>query len=60
MIREYLCKNCKVISEFIEKLSDEPKKDCPKCGKTGTLELILFSLSSVQFKGSGWFKTGGY
>ncbi|HNC59250.1 MAG TPA: hypothetical protein PLP33_27735 [Leptospiraceae bacterium] len=60
MIREYLCTKCKEKSEFIEKYDDEPKKDCPKCGKKNSLELIVFSLSSVQFKGAGWFKTGGY
>ena len=60
MLREYTCTNCKEKSEFIEKFDDEPQKDCPKCGARDSLELIEFSGSFFQFRGSGWFKTGGY
>jgi len=53
-IYEYKCKNCDNHFEIMQKISEEPLKECEKCG--GTLEK-QWSLSGFQFKGSGWYKT---
>lgn len=51
---EYQCKKCKHRFEKIQKFSDRAIKKCPECG--GPVEKLT-SLSAVQFKGSGWYKT---
>jgi putative FmdB family regulatory protein len=51
---EYECKQCAHRFERIQKFSDEPVKDCPKCG--GEVERLLHA-PAVQFKGSGWYVT---
>jgi predicted nucleic acid-binding Zn ribbon protein len=38
----------------MQKISDEPLKECEKCG--GILEK-QWSLSGFQLKGTGWYKT---
>ena len=53
-IYEYKCQNCGDHVEVMQKVSDEPLKECEKCG--GTLEK-QWSLSGFQFKGGGWYKT---
>jgi len=40
--------------EVMQKISDEPLKECEKCG--GVLEK-QWSLSGFQFKGAGFYKT---
>lgn len=51
---EYQCRKCKHKFEKIQKFSDKPIRKCPECG--GPVEKLT-SLSAVQFKGSGWYKT---
>lgn len=51
---EYKCKSCGQLLEVIQKFSDEPLTECPKC--KGTLERLL-SAPAIQFKGSGWYVT---
>jgi putative FmdB family regulatory protein len=53
-IYEYECKKCGHRFEKIQKFSDDPIKECPKCG--GALEQVL-NAPAVQFKGSGWYVT---
>jgi putative FmdB family regulatory protein len=53
-IYEYECKNCGHRFEKIQKFSDDPVKECPKCG--GAVEQVL-NAPAVQFKGSGWYVT---
>ncbi len=54
-IYEYRCIACGQTSEFLQKVSDKPKKDCPECGK---LELVkIISNTSFQLKGTGWYVT---
>lgn len=47
--------------EALQKISDEPLKDCPVCHKPELSKLI--SAASFRLKGGGWyetdFKTGG-
>jgi putative FmdB family regulatory protein len=53
-IYEYKCKDCGNHFETMQKVSEDPLKECEKCG--GTLEK-QWSLSGFQFKGAGWYVT---
>ena len=53
-IYEYVCEKCGSQTEAIQKVSDAPLKKCKKC--RGKLEKI-FSRTSFQLKGSGWYVT---
>ncbi len=51
---EYQCTKCKHTFEKIQKFSDPPVTECPKCG--GAVEQLL-SAPAIQFKGAGWYVT---
>ena len=51
---EYECENCSHRFEVIQKFSDAPLTECPKCG--GPVRKLLSS-PAIQFKGSGWYIT---
>jgi putative FmdB family regulatory protein len=51
---EYRCSKCGNVFEKIQKFSDPPQTECPKCG--GKVEQVI-SAPSVQFKGAGWYVT---
>lgn len=51
----YKCEKCGHELEQIQKMSDEPLKECPSCKEEG-LQKQLTS-SSFQLKGTGWYKT---
>jgi putative FmdB family regulatory protein len=53
-IYEYICGNCQAHVEQVQKITDPPLAVCPVCG--GPLRKKI-SLSSFQFKGSGWYAT---
>jgi putative FmdB family regulatory protein len=53
-IYEYKCLECGNHLEAMQKISDEPLKECPKC--SGKLEK-QWSRTGFQFKGSGWYVT---
>lgn len=48
---EYRCESCGEITESIQRFSDPPLTECPKCH--GPLRK-LFSAPAIQFKGSGF------
>ena len=54
-IYEYRCKQCGVVSDFLQKFSDEPKTQCPSCDQDA-LEKIV-SATCFQLKGTGWYAT---
>lgn len=54
-IYEYRCKNCGNELEIIQKISDPPLVECPKCGKE-SLEKVI-SPTQFQLKGTGWYVT---
>lgn len=47
----YKCKKCEHDFETIQRISDEPLKDCPKC--EGELQKVIYA-SKFQLKGGGW------
>ena len=52
---EYQCESCGQRFELIQKYSDGPPEQCPKCGK-GPVQRLLSS-PAIQFKGTGWYIT---
>lgn len=54
-IYEYACQACGHALEVIQKMGDNPLKDCPACGKPQLKKLM--SASGFQLKGSGWYAT---
>ncbi|MDX2034278.1 MAG: zinc ribbon domain-containing protein [Blastocatellia bacterium] len=51
-IYEYVCEKCGHELEVMQKMSDKPLSKCPEC--RGKLEKV-FSQTSFQLKGSGWY-----
>ena len=54
-IYEYRCGACGHQQEFLQKVSDPPRTDCPQCGKPSLSKLL--SAAGFQLKGSGWYAT---
>lgn len=50
----YACRECDERLEVVQKMSDEPLKECPKC--QGSLRRVLFP-PAVVYKGSGFYTT---
>jgi len=50
---EYQCTACKEVSEILQKFSDPPPAQCPRCAG-GPLHKVL-SPTSFQLKGGGWY-----
>ncbi len=55
-IYAYQCSACGHQHDALQKLSDAPLTDCPKCGATGTFSKQV-TAPSFQLKGSGWYAT---
>ncbi len=53
-IYEYKCSKCGESFEAFQKITDKPLTKCKYC--SGKVEM-LFSQSSFQLKGSGWYLT---
>jgi putative FmdB family regulatory protein len=51
---EYECDSCGHRFEVIQKFSDDPITECPKC--QGAVRKLLSS-PAIQFKGTGWYIT---
>lgn len=54
-IYEYQCEACSHKLEKLQKISDEPLKDCPACGAPKLTKLI--SAAGFRLKGGGWYET---
>lgn len=52
---EYRCKECGTDFEKFQRMSDEPKADCPACGRPA--ERRLSAGAGLVFKGSGFYIT---
>lgn len=53
---DYRCGNCEHTFELFQKMSDAPKRKCPKCGRN-TLNRLIGTGGAVLFKGSGFYQT---
>lgn len=54
-IYEYRCEACQHELEALQKLSDEPLRDCPKCGAASLRKQV--SAAGFRLKGGGWYET---
>ena len=54
-IYEYECKQCSHKMEALQKMSDDPLRDCPECGKAELKKLV--SAAGFRLKGAGWYET---
>jgi len=54
-IYEYRCDGCGHEMELMQKMSDDPMKDCPVCEESKLKKLI--SAAGFRLKGSGWYET---
>jgi putative FmdB family regulatory protein len=52
---EYECGNCRFYVEVLQKISEQPLKKCPSCGKNALKKLV--SAPVFRLKGSGWYET---
>ena len=54
-IYEYRCTSCGHQQEFLQKVSDPPRTECPKCNQPALAKML--SAAGFQLKGSGWYAT---
>ena len=54
-IYEYQCDDCEHKLEALQKMSDDPLKECPECGKDSLRKLV--SAVAFRLSGSGWYET---
>ena len=54
-IYEYQCDACEHKFEKLQKISDDPLKDCPVCSEPKLNKLV--SAAAFRLKGSGWYET---
>lgn len=54
-IYEYQCQDCDHRLEILQKISEEPLRDCPACGRPGLRKLV--SAAGFRLKGGGWYVT---
>ena len=54
-IYEYRCEACGHELEVLQKISDDPKTDCPDCKSPSLKKLI--SAAGFRLSGGGWYET---
>jgi putative FmdB family regulatory protein len=54
-IYEYRCAACGHQQEFLQKVSDPPRTECPKCHQPSLAKMV--TAAGFQLKGSGWYAT---
>ena len=54
-IYEYQCDSCGHELEKLQRMSDNPLRDCPDCGEAELRRLV--SAAGFRLKGAGWYET---
>lgn len=54
-IYEYRCRACGFELEKLQKISEEPLRECPGCGKLELQKLV--SAAGFRLSGGGWYET---
>jgi len=54
-IYEFQCQSCGNEVEVLQKISDDPLKDCAACGKSEMKKKV--SAAAFRLSGSGWYET---
>jgi len=52
----YSCEKCEDNKELVKSMSDPDPETCPDCGSTIKR---VFGVGGIQFKGKGFYSTGG-
>ena len=52
---EYRCTACQEALKSLQKISDSPLRDCPKCHQPALKKIV--SAPSFRLKGGGWYET---
>jgi putative FmdB family regulatory protein len=52
----YSCDSCEEVKEVIKGMNDPHPEKCPDCGNDIKR---IFNVAGIQFKGKGFYKTGG-
>ena len=53
---DYQCDACDHEFELFQRISDDPQKKCPECGKN-KLRRLFGTGAAIVFKGSGFYQT---
>jgi putative FmdB family regulatory protein len=54
-IYEYRCSDCNHQLEVIQKISEQPMRFCPECGKESLQKQV--TAAGFRLKGGGWYET---
>ena len=54
-IYEYRCESCGEQIEKLQRISDDPLRDCPACERPHLRKMV--SAASFRLKGGGWYET---
>jgi putative FmdB family regulatory protein len=54
-IYQYQCEACHRELEVLQKVSDEPLRDCPECGEPSLKKKV--TAAAFRLKGGGWYET---
>ncbi|MCW8879821.1 MAG: zinc ribbon domain-containing protein [Kangiellaceae bacterium] len=54
-IYEYKCAACDHRMEKLQRMSDDPLKDCPECNEPQLTKLV--SAAGFRLTGTGWYET---
>jgi len=57
---DYKCNNCDHKLEIFQKISENPKRKCPECGRMKLVRLIGSGAGVIFKKGSGGFYSKDY
>ena len=52
---DYKCLDCKRTFEIVQRMTESPKRKCPKCG--GRVKRLIGGGAGILFKGSGFYAT---
>ncbi|MDA7918363.1 MAG: zinc ribbon domain-containing protein [Mariniblastus sp.] len=53
---DYICDACEHAWELFQKITDDPVKKCPECGKKKAVRQFGTG-AAIMFKGSGFYET---
>jgi len=53
---DYVCDSCEHQFELFQPMKEDPKKQCPECGKK-KLRRLIGPGAAIVFKGSGFYTT---
>lgn len=54
-IYEYQCEQCHHTFDTLQKVSEDPLRECPECKQDALKKLI--SQAGFRLKGTGWYET---